>query len=228
MLSRNKIAAVFTVLYLAGIVLVVWFKGTNPFSLKLNELGDFAAGAFGPLAFAWLIFGYLQQGEELRQNTVALKEQGEELRNSVEQQQRLAEISLEALQLEKEQRLSQEERYRESCRPILMLGSARPSMTDGKYELSCYVYNDGAQIYGVEVYNVTGNRIEHAGSVRTLDKGSSTPIHILWDPTLDEGDVLVDVLYRERGDIPGVARFKMVSSIERGQVMFAKCEDFSS
>jgi hypothetical protein len=44
-----------------------------------NELGDFAAGFFAPLAFMWLIFGYFLQktqldiqGQELKQNTEAL------------------------------------------------------------------------------------------------------------------------------------------------------------
>jgi|GEM_PF-6076803 len=34
--------------------------------LDANEIGDFLAGAFAPLAFAWLILGYHRQGNELR------------------------------------------------------------------------------------------------------------------------------------------------------------------
>lgn len=52
--------------------------------LTLNEWGDFMAGFFAPLAFMWLVLGYFQQGEELRQNTEALKLQAEELRSSNE------------------------------------------------------------------------------------------------------------------------------------------------
>lgn len=48
--------------------------------LAPNEIGDFLAGAFAPLAFFWLVLGYLQQGEELQQNTEALKMQADELR----------------------------------------------------------------------------------------------------------------------------------------------------
>ena len=44
-----------------------------------NELGDFLAGASAPLAFLWLVLGYFQQGEELRQNTQALTLQTEEM-----------------------------------------------------------------------------------------------------------------------------------------------------
>ncbi len=61
--------------------------------LKLNELGDFLAGAFGPLAILWLILGYFQQGIELRQNSHALHLQAEELKNSVEQQRELVKVA---------------------------------------------------------------------------------------------------------------------------------------
>ena len=33
---------------------------------NLNELGDFLAGVFTPLAFSWLVYGYLLQSRELR------------------------------------------------------------------------------------------------------------------------------------------------------------------
>lgn len=71
--------AFFTVAYLA---LMGWWLSVNWIAflcLKLNELGDFLAGTFGPIAFLWLVLGFLQQGRELRL-------QAEELRNSVQQQ----------------------------------------------------------------------------------------------------------------------------------------------
>jgi hypothetical protein len=43
------------------------------------------SGAFAPLAFLWLVLGFMQQGEELRHSAEALRLQSEELRNSVEQ-----------------------------------------------------------------------------------------------------------------------------------------------
>lgn len=33
---------------------------------SLNEVGDFLAGVFTPLAFSWLVYGYFQQSSELR------------------------------------------------------------------------------------------------------------------------------------------------------------------
>lgn len=43
--------------------------------LNSNELGDFLAGVFAPLAFLFLYLGYLQQGEALRKSNDHLSEQ---------------------------------------------------------------------------------------------------------------------------------------------------------
>jgi hypothetical protein len=56
-------------------------------------VGDFLAGAFGPIAIVWLVLGFIQQGEELKLNTAALKLQADELRQSVAQQRRLVELN---------------------------------------------------------------------------------------------------------------------------------------
>lgn len=58
------------------------FYADHSKAMALNELGDFLAGAFSPLAFLFLYLGYKQQGKELRQNTKALNMQAEELRIS--------------------------------------------------------------------------------------------------------------------------------------------------
>lgn len=57
-----------------------------------NELGDFLAGAFGPLAIFWLVLGFLQQGEELQHSVRALQLQAEELKHSVDAQRELVAI----------------------------------------------------------------------------------------------------------------------------------------
>lgn len=77
-------------------------------ALKLNEKGDLLAGIFSPLAFLWLVYGYLQQGQELKLNTQALtiqaeelaisntslKKQVEEMEKSVKAQQDMFELAL--------------------------------------------------------------------------------------------------------------------------------------
>lgn len=72
--------------------LLVWVPGTFlscevldvcERALTSNEWGDWAAGTFAPIAFLWLVLGYLQQGEELKQNTAALHQQEQALKAQV-------------------------------------------------------------------------------------------------------------------------------------------------
>lgn len=76
LLVRGLIA---TVLYVTLLLLIIFFGPIKNEPLDLNELGDFLAGVFAPLAFLWLVLGFIQQGTELRQNSVALKLQVKEL-----------------------------------------------------------------------------------------------------------------------------------------------------
>ena len=51
------------------IAIVLFLRGNDACELltvgNLNELGDFLAGVFTPLAFGWLVYGYLLQSNEL-------------------------------------------------------------------------------------------------------------------------------------------------------------------
>ena len=79
-----------------------WARWPELSLLDLNELGDLLAGVFSPLAFLWLVGGYLQQGQELRQNTEVLLMQAAELKNSVEQQAELVRVARKQLEAEQE------------------------------------------------------------------------------------------------------------------------------
>src|SRR5688572_10764591 len=78
---RGVIGACFSVLWVGGFLVSTFWNGLP--DMKPNEWGDWAAGLAAPLAFLWLVVGYLQQGEELRANVDALKQQAVELKNSV-------------------------------------------------------------------------------------------------------------------------------------------------
>tara|TARA_R110001606_G_scaffold395992_1_gene569299 strand:- start:1827 stop:2648 length:822 start_codon:yes stop_codon:yes gene_type:complete len=70
---------VFTVNYL----LFVYLRFNDRFfqleKMPLNEVGDFLAGVFGPVAFGWLIIGYVMQNGELKLNRISIEKQAEEL-----------------------------------------------------------------------------------------------------------------------------------------------------
>jgi hypothetical protein len=76
----------FTSFYVSGFFILFGFRAGEVFALPLNELGDFLAGGFGPIAFLWLILGYKQQGEELKASSAALEAQVTELKNNLELQ----------------------------------------------------------------------------------------------------------------------------------------------
>ncbi len=87
-----------TVVYLLVIATTVAFKFDSFVKLELNALGDFLAGAFGPIAFLWLVLGFLQQGRELKLSTDALQLQAQELKNSVEQQSIMASAAIKQIE----------------------------------------------------------------------------------------------------------------------------------
>lgn len=87
-----------TVIWL-GVIGLIWIFGGLKAPKSLNELGDFLAGIFAPIAFFWLVLGYIQQGKQLDQNTRALEQQEialqlqiNEMKESVKQQKELADI----------------------------------------------------------------------------------------------------------------------------------------
>lgn len=64
---------IFSVIWVSGAIwLLISDFTTESFHHKditLNELGDYLAGAFSPLAFLWLVYGYFMQNHELKANT---------------------------------------------------------------------------------------------------------------------------------------------------------------
>lgn len=89
--------------------------------LDPNAVGDFLAGAFAPLALLWLVLGFFQQGIELRNSGEALWLQGEELRNSVQQQQQLVETTREQLAFERDQASRQKQDLLRRVQPAFRL-----------------------------------------------------------------------------------------------------------
>lgn len=94
---RIKLGWITTAFWISLWSVFLYFGWESAKNMAFNEWGDFFAGASAPLAFLWLVIGYFQQGEELGQNTKALEQQEEaiqlqveELKHSVEQQNKSA------------------------------------------------------------------------------------------------------------------------------------------
>ena len=86
--SSSFLLVIITIIY--SLLAIGLFFNVSGWNLKLNEIGDFVAGAFGPVALFWLIVGYYQQRVELRNSHETLKLQAKELKASVEEQKKLA------------------------------------------------------------------------------------------------------------------------------------------
>lgn len=115
--TLSLIGIIITTAYLAGIAFLFTGRINEIRVMPPNNIGDFLAGIFGPLSILWLILGFFQQGIELRQNTQALELQAEELKNSVEQQRELVEVTRKQVDAELEVIHQERERQREAACP---------------------------------------------------------------------------------------------------------------
>ena len=125
-----------SILYIAAIL---FLRGNDAWELlragNLNELGDFLAGVFTPLAFGWLVYGYLLQSKELRLQR--------------------EELALTRKQLGKQTELLQEQvttDYQDSI-PHLTLRIASPGN-----DWDWIVENKGANAKKIELLNLNENR----------------------------------------------------------------------
>lgn len=170
---RFVLGVVATAIWLSGIGLLAYVQRTQFVSMDPNEWGDFLAGAFAPLAFFWLVIGYLQQGEELRVSSKALQLQAEELKNSVEQQRELVEVTRLQVESEREEFAHQKAIHQESLRPkFIPVGSGGAFSGDGKSKYNITLTNSGNTATEVSVEIEIGeNQIKKLGSFAVCERG---------------------------------------------------------
>jgi hypothetical protein len=87
---RMKFGAIISAIWIAAALICAVWDWHELLTLKPNELGDMFAGFAAPLAFLWLVLGYLQQGEELRLQRTELALQREQLGLQKEETKRIA------------------------------------------------------------------------------------------------------------------------------------------
>lgn len=126
-------AAHITVFYVAGAFMVMGARFDELLLLKLSEIGDLSAGIFGPVAFLWLVLGYIQQGRELRLSSEALQLQAQELSNSVAQQCEMVAAQKTNLQ-----------NYERSLEPLLHLVVSNAGWDDEEFCVGLTVSNTGS------------------------------------------------------------------------------------
>lgn len=81
---RLLIAWVITGIWLLMAGSYIYAEWSHIEGLNAIDIGALVSGVVMPLAFLWLIVGYFQQGEELRQNTEALRKQADQLEQQIQ------------------------------------------------------------------------------------------------------------------------------------------------
>ncbi|MCU0121803.1 hypothetical protein N8H74_26380 [Pseudomonas sp. B2M1-30] len=191
--------------------------------LKLNEIGDLAAGVFGPVAFLWLILGYLQQGRELRLSSEALQLQAKELRLSVDQQREMVGIAGRQLEVELDKVLFEREQRNIALLPNFKLQAVVPSASEN-LNVSMNIRNLGGLAEDLEILLV--NRVIH----RFLALENSGSIDFKFGLPREDGSYDFSLRYKYGEGVVRADRYRMrvdvTSAIKRiAQISFIQVKE---
>ncbi|WP_448761907.1 hypothetical protein [Acinetobacter tandoii] len=193
-----------TILYLwLACNLVINFEDVQ--ALKLNEKGDFLAGIFSPLAFLWLVYGYLQQGQELKQNTKALNMQAQELRISNESlRQQVVEMS-KSVKVQQDMFLLAQKQFNNALEQEKLLKLPKLNVLAEKftcrklhnceYQFEMTIINDGIPIKNFELHS-------SFWYVMKGTSGSLNRINSLKYTKLDKNGKIIVSCFRNDGNHP--------------------------
>lgn len=132
------------------VVLCIWAKWPAT-GLPPNEWGDLAAGFAAPLAFFWLVLGFLQQGKELRLSSRALMLQVEELRNTVKHQADLVQVTREQVEVQLRQDANARLARRLAIRPSFVVRTFGRSSLPSGLSYTIRLSNVGGTVTDVRV-----------------------------------------------------------------------------
>jgi hypothetical protein len=160
---RFRFGVLVSIVWLLCIALGLYLQRDMLSAMTPNTWGDFFAGSFSPLAFLWLVLGYLQQGEELRLSTEALRLQADELKHSVEQQRALVEVSRQQVEAERDALTQEQHRREEAVKPFFDLNSSGGAFG-----------GDGRSTYGITLVNIGNAALGLAVSLKHQDERTSS------------------------------------------------------
>ena len=146
----GAVGGIVTGIYLMAVMLLVFLKKDTLPQLGLNEIGDFLAGAFGPIAFLWLVLGYLQQGRELKISSDALRMQVVELKRSGEQQAHLVAVGREQITAQLAANNYERSRYEKTMNARLLFNPKGRTVTGSLFIQSFEIHNVGSDAFELE------------------------------------------------------------------------------
>lgn len=123
--KNHPFVVIFLFLYLGFLIIYIivfqLFYADYSKPMPLNEIGDFLAGVFSPLAFLFLYLGYKQNSESLKHQINELSSSTQALKEQVEYQADLVRISTDQLNFYREKDKFDQEQRIYKARPILIL-----------------------------------------------------------------------------------------------------------
>ena len=209
------VGLVITATYTAVLGYFVMPNASSLGALPLNELGDFLAGAFGPLALFWLILGFVQQGIELKQNTKALELQAVELRNSVQQQEALVNVTREQAQAQIAAFKHEQELLRKEQLPLFVIERSGAIHNSLRSRHSFYLKNVGNHVTDVQVStNLEVNELQ-PDRFESFMRGDSQRIEMEIEPeSRVPSDPELSITYTNSFGVVGSARFSITFKSE--------------
>jgi len=206
------IGILLTVIYLIILYVLISNRIDSINTLSLNEVGDFLAGAFGPLAILWLILGFFQQGIELRQNTNALELQAKELKNSVIQQKELVEVSKQQFSAEIEALNYEREQYRKSKQPIFVTHGIGGHHSASQNTYTFNISNVGNTATDVHFsFNREMRRVQ-PDNLPSFIKGQNFRFKFEYMNWVPEEDTTLTINYIDSSGIPGSCEYILIAN----------------
>lgn len=205
--SRTVYGVAATLVWLATAAALLYVKRDSLCTLKVNEWGDFFAGAVAPIAFLWLVLGYMQQGDELRTSSAELKKQANALIETSAAQRALVETERE--------RILEERAVRElEVRPNLHLQGTGSRVNDsGQVEYDITLTNLGGAAVSLEcVLHLDGGQERRTlMSVPLLARGNQLPASLQLPPRLLAANAQLrisfsDALSRQHSEVFSIGR----------------------
>ncbi|PYF81126.1 hypothetical protein DFP75_105217 [Marinomonas alcarazii] len=147
---RNKeiseVGIKLTIIYFVFVLVIIFFLDAKR-PTELSGYGDFLAGFFSPIAFGWLVIGYLMQNKELK--------------NSVEQTNEAQRLARDQLEFQRKCKEREELSIYNNSQPILDVKSLilEDEVDDGFFaNFKAEIKNYGSTIYDLCIYDCEINK----------------------------------------------------------------------
>ena len=199
---------ILTVIYTAGMLLILNGRMGQLFTMPLNEIGDFFAGIFGPVAFLWLILGFLQQGKELQQSTKALELQATELNNSVEQQRKLVKVTKDQVEAQREASQVEKKLQLKAAEPNFIFQGVHANGSVDQWTYKINIKNTGNTVTKVSISSDVKLKSISPSELPVWERNQSIHIDFMFDGGGTPDTSIFTINYTDESGSEGKSQYK--------------------